>query len=1051
MSISDIDPTKNSDTLIEAQLQYELRSLFIVDTQHALQRYSQIAEQLQPQAWTDDIRELYRCIHTIKGGAVTVAADSILQVATVVEDLLSDLRYLELAPALADDHLRQTLLEIGELLTGTLTLTGVDEFAQPQIEPVVKRVQVLHTEIRDRYLPQWNEQRQLHQEFAEQGLDLIVLDLEIALEQTPPQEIVPTSLVATAHQTLAQLESIGQDLQLASGWNVLLKKAQALFDQPQVAIWRSQWIRLFAALKTCAKQSGNPVIFEIDLSSSPTPAIEVEWALEEPSSISEANLSVSTRELGHFLDSLSVLGEPSDDTPSDVTDVSLAGAIDDIAAELTNAGTFLDGLNFSQSLLGADLDIADSPDLSQPAIAFTDLNPELDAEAIDWSSVDSTSDQGSSDDIFINQNTVFAQPESSDTTDLTNQIPSQATPPTTTNQVRNSPSPSYFNHSNHSDKVQIPVPLTKLDQSSQYLVETLLTARTIKGIHQQLHAQIHQLVHLAQESAQSITHLRQIQDDYALLDNLKSSAAGPTPERYRQGYTVINRLLESNLRLSELGKETERTTRQMVERLQNLDAHLLNLQTTVEETRLVPFQNLGVRARAILRDLIIRYGKPTQLVIQGEHLELDVSTARALEPALLHLIRNAYDHGLESPDQRLAQGKPAQGTITLSLQRRGNTFQLQLRDDGRGIDAAAVRSRAEGLQLPLTQTPTAADLLAVICQPGFSSETQVSELSGRGVGMDVISTQILQLNGKLRLDTTPGMGTTFQLQFPVPHLLVPCLMLQVGDRIVAIPSEDIRTTALFDLLPVTQLESGPYPYHIDQGTHSAPALDLLNYWLASGVRSLPDTAVCVYIHPPDAAQGIWLIADELLEQTDLLINPLPAPLIAPQGLLGVSLQTNGSLIAVLDAAALTEPLATPRSAPHPLASEPAKPDDSAIETIPLVLIVDDAALIRRRIEASLTAYGYLSHTCADGLEAWNWLQKNPAPALMITDIEMPNMDGFTLIDRCRQSAILTSILVISSRLSEEWFDEAKRLGATDYLTKGFSTTELINKVKSLLP
>ncbi|NJL36828.1 MAG: response regulator, partial [Leptolyngbyaceae cyanobacterium SM1_4_3] len=605
------------------------------------------------------------------------------------------------------------------------------------------------------------------------------------------------------------------------------------------------------------------------------------------------------------------------------------------------------------------------------------------------------------------------------------------------------------------DKVQIPVPLEKLDQSAQYLVETLLTARTARGFYQILQTQVSQLVALAQEGAQHIAHLRQIQDDYALLDNLRRNAQGPIPESYRQGYTTINRLLETNLRLSELGRETERIVRQTAESLQNLDINLLKLQDTVEDSRLVPFQNLGFRAKAILRDLTTRYSKPAQLVIQGEQIELDVSTARSLEPALLHLIRNAYDHGLETTDQRLAHGKPEQGTISLSLQRRGNTFQLSLQDDGQGIDANAIQTRAEALGLPLIQCQTSAEMLSVICQPGFSSEAEVSELSGRGVGMDVVSAQIARLGGKLSLDTTPGAGTTFNLQFPVPHLLVPCLILQAGDRTFAIPIESIKTTALLDSLNITLLKetNSVYSRVVEGETESTPALDLLEYWRPNThARSLPDTAVCIHVRPQDASHGIWLIADELLEQADLLINPIPAPLVVPDGLMGVSLQTNGTLIPVLEATALLEQLLTaPAKLPESVEAPPSEPDIPEPEdTTPTILIVDDAALIRRRLEISLHAYGYSTHTCVDGLEAWNWLQKHTHPVLIITDIEMPNMDGFTLTDRCRQEKITTPILVISSRLSEEWFTEAKRLGATDYLTKGFSTLELMNKVKSLL-
>jgi DNA-binding response OmpR family regulator len=168
--------------------------------------------------------------------------------------------------------------------------------------------------------------------------------------------------------------------------------------------------------------------------------------------------------------------------------------------------------------------------------------------------------------------------------------------------------------------------------------------------------------------------------------------------------------------------------------------------------------------------------------------------------------------------------------------------------------------------------------------------------------------------------------------------------------------------------------------------------------------------------------------------------------------MGISLQANGQLIPVLDAHALVEQLLfssqQETEAIAPPIPEPQEETDPLSQTI---LIVDDAALVRRRLEASLSTYGYVTQCCSDGREAWNWLQEHPHHLrLIITDIEMPNMDGFTLIDRCRQRGITAPILVISSRLSEDWSNEAKRLGANDYLTKGFSTVELINKVNSLL-
>jgi chemosensory pili system protein ChpA (sensor histidine kinase/response regulator) len=215
---------------------------------------------------------------------------------------------------------------------------------------------------------------------------------------------------------------------------------------------------------------------------------------------------------------------------------------------------------------------------------------------------------------------------------------------------------------------------------------------------------------------------------------------------------------------------------------------------------------------------------------------------------------------------------------------------------------------------------------------------------------------------------------------------------------------------------------------------------------------LPDTAIAIRTRSAKgtgADTDLWFIADDLLTQEELLINPLPSPLVSPAGLLGVSLQPDGRLISILDPIALATAIQSMPAAkilPENKAVSPAPVQSSAIK----ILVVDDAALMRRRMEGSLSTNGFTIFTCSDGLEAWNWLQTNERPDLMITDVEMPNMDGFTLIDRCRQTGLDLPILVVSSRLSEEWGKEARRLGASDYLNKGFSTPELLGKVNQLL-
>ena len=611
--------------------------------------------------------------------------------------------------------------------------------------------------------------------------------------------------------------------------------------------------------------------------------------------------------------------------------------------------------------------------------------------------------------------------------------------------------------------IQIPVPLERLDKSAQQVVETLLTARAVTSISDRLQLQLNQLTTLTRENSQFVTRLRQLQDDYALLRNLSDeqhdSGNNVTLERYRQGYSTIVRLLENILRLSELGQEIESSTYQSAIRMDALDRSIVQLKDGIEASRLVPFRNLTLRSKAILRDLTNRYGKPAELIVANEHIELDAGIIQQLEPALLHLLRNAYDHGLESPQQRLAAGKPERGTIQISLQQRGNLYLLTVEDDGGGIDANLIHNLAQAKGFSLNQTNTNAELLAVLCQAGFSSSSAISEVSGRGVGMDVVVAQLASIGGRLTLDTAPGRGTKFEIEVPAPQLLIPCVLFQVGDRTIALPTDNVIETILLSSIGCesSDAEIGRCTWKLAHALRGeVPGFDLYQYWQPSHIttaRTLPDTAVCIRTRQAPDTPEIWAIADDLIGQAKLLIDPLPSPLIPPVGLLGVSLQPDGRLISILDPIALSAAIsvtAIDLALDSDARSTQAATLEIAKPSAPTILIVDDAAMIRRRFEASLTTYGFITHTCNDGLEALNWLQSNPTPDLLITDVEMPNMDGFTLIDRLRQAKMELPILVVSSRASEEWGKEARRLGATDYLNKGFATSEMIHKVNSLL-
>lgn len=1033
------NPSSFSPTdFAEEQLQAELREMFVVDTQQHLASYFGAVKQLNAGTWMTDIQHIYRAIHTIKGGAVTVEADGMLYAATVLEDLLSDLRYLEVAPELADGALVKMLLEAGELLASTMEVSVTGEQAAQAVAPTIERIQAMQGQIKQHYLPDWNEQKQLHQEFADEGFDLVVLELEISPERMTNG--VSEKMRQGAIATIEQLQQIGQEIELEVSWNQVLADFQCWLLQADETAWRSQLVRYLGILKDCVRNSGvlddrlQVSLKELDHADASAARFLVAEKQPEAVAVNEDDADFIAFDL-------------SDDA-SDTAELDLLEPLDLLAdpavlAEddfdpLAGFELFDDGLDCSPATTGEDPALAADWELAEVPEVFT-------SPVGDWDDEDATIFQVDNFglDSFLTAETYADE--------LASELPESADDAAEDYAILDDilanddlfvpVAPVKTVNLDARRQIQVPVPLERLDRAAQQVADTLLSARSVMNLSQQLQAQLVQLSDLTNDSAQFITHLRQLQDDYALLRQYNNEpSSNVSVERYRQGYTSINRLLENILRMSELGREIEISTQHTTGSLVGLDQNILKLKDRIESSRLVPFRNLTMRARAILRDLTNRYDKPAELLIDNESIELDAGVVQQLEPVLLHLLRNAYDHGLEAPAIRQAKGKPATGKIRISLKRRGNSYILDIGDDGAGINASEIARKAQAKGFGLTNTGTSAGLLAVLCQPGLSSRETVSEVSGRGVGMDVVASQVEAMGGRLSLQTVLGQGTTFSIDVPAPQLLISCVLFKVGDRTIAMPTEEVLEMVLIDQRASKTTEG----WQIAIGNRVATAWDVNAYW-QQPVAALGDMAVAIRSRWSSfEQQAEYLIADELIGQVELLLSPLPHPIAPPTGMLGVSLQSNGSLISVFDPGAVLNQL---RFQGATLVRP--KADQDALEATK-ILVVDDAALMRRRIESSLNSHGFATHSCGDGLEALQWIESHGAPTLLITDIEMPHMDGFTLVDRCRQQGLQMPIVVVSSRLSEEWSREAKRLGANQYLNKGFKTNELLETVRSLL-
>ncbi|MGB5709983.1 MAG: hybrid sensor histidine kinase/response regulator, partial [Waterburya sp.] len=603
--------------LAELELERELRQMFELDSQKDLETYLTCVDNLKDSSWVAGIQKMYRAVHTIKGGSVTVKADAILNVATVLEDLLSELRYLETIPSLEDGQLQEILLEGGEIIASVLNNQEAD------FQSKVERIQVLQKHIQQSYLQDWNEQAQVQIEFAEQGFDLVVLELEIALNDLADTDQVPETLIKQATQLIEDLTEIGQELELEPGWQMLLQEASQLLNEADANLWKTQWHNYFRSLKASARQGGKLIRDE----------------LTEKNIVED---SFNLGEIDSLLDNmkLSEGNNSEDETEPSTEDSFNLGEID----------SFLDNMELSEE--------DNSEDETEPSTE----------DSFNLGEIDSLLDR-----IEVVEDSQTKQIEQAE---LKSKVAAPRSLTPTEHKL--------------TEDIQIPIPLSRLDKSVNSIVDTLIASRTMGSFYEDLHQNLLKLVNLAKDNVQYITQLRQIQDDYALLENLDRKAShngqNPTPERYRKGYVTINRLLENSLRLSELGIEVEQTANKTAERLQIVDKRITDLKDVVEDSRLVPFKNLSFRVKAILRDLANRHHKPVQLTVQGEQIELDVGTTRRLEPILLHLVRNAFDHGLESTEERISLEKPEKGSIVLSLQRYGSSYVLSLQDDGKGID-----------------------------------------------------------------------------------------------------------------------------------------------------------------------------------------------------------------------------------------------------------------------------------------------------------------------------------------------------------------------------
>jgi chemosensory pili system protein ChpA (sensor histidine kinase/response regulator) len=557
-------------------------------------------------------------------------------------------------------------------------------------------------------------------------------------------------------------------------------------------------------------------------------------------------------------------------------------------------------------------------------------------------------------------------------------------------------------------------------------------------------------------------------------------------DRYTRVQELTRMMAESVNDVATVQRNIQRTIESTEDDLIAQARQTRELQRDLLRTRMVEFEGISERLYRVVRQAGKDAGKQVKLDILGGTIEMDRGVLDRMTPAFEHLLRNCVAHGIESPDARTSAGKNASGEIIITLHQEGNDVSIEFRDDGAGLNLARIREKAaaQGLigndsQLDDTE---AANL---IFTPGFSTATQVTELAGRGVGMDVVRSEVVALGGRIETATSSGQGTSFKLVLPLTTAVTQVVMVRIGQMAIGVPANLVEIVRRATQKELQQAyNTGSYEF----GGESLPffwAGALLQHSAASVEPVTKTTPVAVF---RSAAQRVAVHIDEVLGNQEVVVKNLGPQLSRLPGLAGMTVLASGAVALIYNPVALAtvygaqaRAMSSDPAQPHMLGQTsvsssqfgsldpsisdaqpreltadappvtplvPANPASVSPPTVPLVLVVDDSITVRRVTQRLLQREGYRVALAADGLQALERLAEE-LPSVILSDIEMPRMDGFDLLRNVRADAKYKHLptIMITSRIAEKHREHALELGANHYLGKPYNEEELLSLIR----
>ncbi|MCA9149049.1 MAG: response regulator [Planctomycetales bacterium] len=587
-----------------------------------------------------------------------------------------------------------------------------------------------------------------------------------------------------------------------------------------------------------------------------------------------------------------------------------------------------------------------------------------------------------------------------------------------------------------SSQDSVRVKATQLDRLMDMLAELVM-------LRNRRDSRVEQLKSVHSELVTCVSRLRAYEENYSTALTISNAHAGhatPTNEnnpplrgallkqRVSSLTEIANDLLELGGSLRELYEPVSEETTAMSRFIRNFRQELIQL-------RRVPIGGLFQRLQRSIRDAARAENKKVRLQLLGEQVGIESSLLQQLYEPLLHIVRNAVSHGIEPEDRRTAAGKAPTGTITLEAHGSSNMLVITVRDDGRGLDYDALRRRGVEMGLISPERPISRPELArLIFHAGFSTKTETSEISGRGVGMDVVATALERMHSWIEVDSVSGHGTSVRLLIPLHSVIEHVMVFRSGKQEFAIPTQSIKyagdprsvDTSEFPLTRFTRLFS-----QVESNSTDQPALLIVSH-TPNPVDGNTDNSV-------DEELRLGILVDEIIGPEEVVVRPLPNMMARQPYLSGVTLSGTGDIMLILDSKQILRHGLSKHFSPIGNDHQDAPPESRSTRQRKRVLVVDDSRSSRRTLVRSLSRYDYEIDEASDGLEAVRRL-KDTNYDLIFSDLEMPHMGGMELLREVRSSNkdSQTAFIIVSSRGEEQFRQQAKQLKVTDYLTKPVS-------------